>query len=137
MMNVDDNLTEQERTQKAFDELKKYPIVQSADVEVIQSGLLYRQDYDLGDKCDVVCHRLGKSFAARITGVDEVFKAGQHSVNLTFGESASTIYQRVARHGRGDIRGYDLPKITSQRVRILLPDSEWQTATINSPKTGV
>lgn len=82
---------------------------------MIQSGLLYRKDYDLGDKCDVVCHRLGKSFAARITGVNEVFKAGQHSVSLTFGESASTVYQRVARHGRGDVRGYELPQITSRR----------------------
>lgn len=137
MMNVDDDLTEAERTQKAFDELKKYPIVQSSDIEVIQSGLLYMKDYDLGDKCDVVCHRLGKSFAARITGVDEVFKAGQHNVSLTFGESASTVYQRVARHGRGDIRGYELPQITSRRVRILMPGNDWQTATINSPKTGV
>ena len=137
MMNVDDDLTEAERTQKAHDELKKYPIVQSADIEVIQSGLLYRKDYDLGDKCDVVCHRLGKSFATRITGVNEVFKAGQHSVSLTFGESASTVYQRVARHGRGDVRGYELPQITSRRVRILMPGNDWQTATINSPKTGV
>ena len=111
--------------------------MQSADIEVIQSGLLYRKDYDLGDKCDVVCHRLGKSFAARITGVNEVFKAGQHSVSLTFGESASTVYQRVVRHGRGDVRGYELPQITSRRVRILMPGNDWQTATINSPKTGV
>lgn len=137
MMNVDDNLTEQERTQKAFDELKKYPIIQSAEVEVIQSGLLYLKDYDLGDKCDVVCHKLGKSFSARITEVDEVFKEGQHKVVLTFGESSSTVYQRVARRGRGDIRGYELPEITTKRVRILLPGNEWQTATINSPKTGV
>ena len=71
------------------------------------------------------------------TGVNEVFKAGQHSVSLTFGESASTVYQRVARHGRGDVRGYELPKITSRRVRILMPGNDWQTATINSPKTGV
>ena len=134
---IESDLTEAERTQKAHDELKKYPIVQSADIEVIQSGLLYRKDYDLGDKCDVVCHRLGKSFAARITGVNEVFKAGQHSVSLTFGESASTVYQRVARHGRGDVRGYELPQITSRRVRILMPGNDWQTATINSPKTGV
>lgn len=137
MMNVDDDLTEQQRTQKAHDELKKHPVVQGADVEVIQSGLLYLKDYDLGDKCDIVCHRLGKSFAARITGVDEVFKAGQHKIDLTLGESARTIYQRVARLSRGDIRGYELPRVTSRRVRILLPGNEWQIATINNPGSGV
>ena len=69
--------------------------------------------------------------------MNEVFKAGQHSVSLTFGESARTVYQRVARLGRGNMRGYELPQISSRRVRILMPGNDWQTATINSPKTGV
>lgn len=112
LMNVDDTLNEAGRTEKAREELLKHPIVQEADISVIQDGLLYLVDYDLGDRCDVACHRLGKSFSARITGVDEVWKAGQHTVRLTLGESARTAYQRVQRFARGDVRARSLPVVT-------------------------
>lgn len=137
MMNVDDNLTEQERTQKAHEELaKNHSIVQSAVVDVKQDGLVYLQDYDLGDYCDIACHKLGKAFSTRLTGSNEVFKAGQHDVSLTFGERSTSQYQRVARYGRGYVRGREIPQITSQRVYIDLPDIGWQRVTINSLKRG-
>lgn len=112
LMNVDDTLDATGRTKKAKEELLKYPIVHEADIDVIQDGLLYLVDYDLGDKCDVVCHALGKSFSARITGVDEVWKGGQHTVGLTLGESSRTAYQRVARFARSDTRARSLPVVT-------------------------
>ncbi len=112
LMNVDDTLSESERIEKAKEELVKYPVVLDATVSVVQNGLLYLQDYDLGDKCDVACHILGKSFSARITGVDEVFKENRHLVELTIGQGTKTIYQQLARFARSAILSKSITKIS-------------------------
>lgn len=107
-----------EYKQKAKEELSKYPIVQTANVEVIQDGLYYMIDYDLGDKCDIVSHRHQKAFEARLIEVDEVWKAGQHNVKLKFGETSKTVYQklqrsiateRYAHSGTGGVAGSGIP----------------------------
>lgn len=83
--------------QKAKEELDKYDVEREATVEVIQDGLLYGIDYDLGDKCDIVSHKFQKAFEARIIAVDEVWKANQHLVTLKLGKSAKTTYQAFRR----------------------------------------
>lgn len=95
LLNASDDDTKEARTTFAQEELKNYPFVREAEIEVIQNGLFYLTDYDLGDKCDIVFHRLQKQFEARITGVDEVFKNGMHEVTLQFGEQSQTVYQRM------------------------------------------
>lgn len=104
IVRADANITSEERHQKAEEELSKHPIARSADFAVVQSGLLYLQDYDLGDKCDVVCHRLGKSFSARIVEINEVFKDGQHTIRLKVGEPVQTVYERLKRSAKTDVR---------------------------------
>lgn len=81
--------------QKAHEELDKNYILQEATIAVIQNGLYYMVDYDLGDKCDIVSHKFQKSFEARLIEVDEVFKSNQHLVTLKFGDSAKTTYQKL------------------------------------------
>lgn len=83
--------------QEADEELQRYPVVREAEVEVLQDpdGLLYMVDYDLGDKCDIVSHEYQKAFEARISGIDEVWKQGRHTVTLLFGEQAQTAYERL------------------------------------------
>lgn len=86
--------------QEAREGLQEHEIVQEAKIEVLQDpdGLRYRVDYDLGDKCDIILHEYQKAFTARISGVDEVFKQGQHEVKLLFGEQAKTVYQKMIRY---------------------------------------
>lgn len=81
--------------QQAKEELAKYPWIREAQITVIQNGLFYLTDYDLGDKCDIVHHGYQKSFEARISGIDEVFKKGQHTVKLIFGEQSQTTYEKM------------------------------------------
>lgn len=84
--------------QKAVEELDKYYIEQEATIEVIQDGLLYLTDYDLGDKCDIISHKFKKSFTARLTEVNEVWKNNQHLVTLKFGDNAMTTYKSIKRY---------------------------------------
>lgn len=92
--------TRQEAIQNGTEELQKYQIIRKADVKLIQNadGLIYLRDFDLGDKCDVVSNSFQKSMEARITGVDEVFKANKHEVSITFGDPEKTIYQKMMRY---------------------------------------
>lgn len=64
----------------------------------------YLARYNLGDLCDVVCTRLGRQFEARITGVDEVWKAGRQEVRVMLGEGLCTEMRRVWRLARSDVR---------------------------------
>ena len=81
--------------QEATEELEKRKRVLDVDVKTAQNTLLYRQDYDLGDKCDIVDAELGKSYEARIVEAREVFKAGKHEVSLIFGDKTPTIFERM------------------------------------------
>lgn len=83
--------------QEAYEELENYPIVREAEIDVVQDedGLLYLVDYDIGDLCDIVNHKYQKSFKARLSGIDEVWKQGKHTVTLLFGEQVQTQYNRL------------------------------------------
>lgn len=88
------------RRQQGIEELQGSPLVQEAKVAVIQTGLFYLTDYDLGDKCQLVSTRYKKDFTARITSVDEVWKQGQHQVTLGFGNQSQTKYKKLRRYVR-------------------------------------
>lgn len=80
---------------KAKEELQNWPRIVNVQADTIQDRLFYLTDYDLGDKCDVVDERFGKSYESRIIEVREVFKEGQHSIEVVFGDKIPTIYERV------------------------------------------
>lgn len=82
-------------TQAGEVELDKRSIVNSVDFEPDISRLKYMSDYDLGDKCDVIIEKLGRSYETRITEIYEVWKNGQHTISLTFGEVMPTIYEKA------------------------------------------
>lgn len=83
--------------QEATERLQEYAKIESADIKVIQDGLFYLQDYDLGDKCDVINHKLQKSYETRLIGVTEAFERGKHIVSLEFGEKVPTDYNKLNR----------------------------------------
>lgn len=85
------------RKQQGLEELQSSPLVQEAKIDVIQVGLLYLTDYDLGDKCQLINTRYQKDFTARITSVDEVWKQGKYTVKLGFGEQTQTKYKKLRR----------------------------------------
>lgn len=88
---------EDELRQEAKERLQEYAKIEKADIKTINEGLVYMQDYDLGDKCDVINHKLAKSYEARLIAVNEVFKQGRHVVSLEFGEKIPTVYNKLNR----------------------------------------
>ena len=83
--------------QAGLEELAKYTDVTSVTFDTIDRGLTYLEDYDLGDKCDVILDSVSQSFTVRIIEVMEVFKENKHTVTLQFGEKVPTVYSKARR----------------------------------------
>lgn len=83
--------------QAGLEELAKYTDVTSVTFDTIDRGLTYMEDYDLGDKCDVILDSVRQSFTVRIIEVQEVFKESKHTVTLVFGEKVPTVYSKARR----------------------------------------
>lgn len=84
-----------ELRQKGVEELAKWQKVNNVQADTLQNGLFYLEDYDLGDKCDIVSNEIRRSYMSRIIEVHEVFKEGQHLIELVFGEKIPTLFERV------------------------------------------
>ena len=80
---------------KAKEELQKWVKINNVEANTLQNGLIYLEDYDLGDKCDIVSNELQKSYESRIIEAREVVKEGQFSVEIVFGDKIPTIFERV------------------------------------------
>lgn len=75
--------------------LAKYANVLNVSFDAEQSsGLRYLDDYDLGDKCDLLIDDLQLAFTVRLTGIKELFKNSTHKITLQFGERIPVAYRR-------------------------------------------
>lgn len=76
--------------------LKERKRTESIDVNIaINSNLLYRYDYDLGDIVYYVSKKWGISFQIRITEVEEVYEEAGFKVNATFGQPLPTLLDKI------------------------------------------
>lgn len=69
--------------QEGMEKLLEKQVIREVDIDAAETG--YLLDYDLGDLCGILIPRFGLELSARIVEVAEVFKAGQHSATLGFG----------------------------------------------------
>lgn len=76
--------------QMGFDKLLDYAVVINVDIQAAASGFVYRQDWDLGDLVDVIVKDIGLSMQARIITVREVFKKGNHTIEIELGDKKLT-----------------------------------------------
>ena len=83
--------------QAGLEELNKYTDITNVTFDTIDRGLTYLEDYDLGDKCDVILDSVQQSFTVRIIEIQEVFKESKHAVTLVFGEKVPTLYNKARR----------------------------------------
>lgn len=81
--------------QKGLDELLNYQIIQNVDIQAASSGFEYLQDWDLGDKVDVIVEDVGLAMQARIVTVREVFKQNNHTVEIELGDKKLTDIQKA------------------------------------------
>lgn len=82
-------------TKKGEEELEKRQRVSDSTFKVTDNTFVYLEDYDLGDKCDIIIDEIEESYTARITEIQETYKNGNRTVELTFGEKAPTLYQKA------------------------------------------
>lgn len=81
--------------QYGLEKMLDYQVIQNVDFKSTESGYVYLQDFDLGDKCDVIIEPLKLSLEARIIAVYEVFKDNQHTIELEFGNKRLSNYQKA------------------------------------------
>ena len=81
--------------QLGLDKLLDYAVITNVDVQAAASGFAYRQDWDLGDVADVIVADIGLAMQARIVTVREVFKAGDHTVEIELGDKKLTQLQKA------------------------------------------
>ncbi len=75
--------------------LKKYASILNVSFETARrSGLIYLEDYDLGDKCDILIDDFQMAFQARLIEVKEVFKNSVHEIGLSFGDKVPIAYRK-------------------------------------------
>ena len=72
-----------------------YQIIQNVDIQAAASGFAYLQDWDLGDKVDVIVEDIGLAMQARIVTVREVFKQNNHTVEIELGDKKLTDIQKA------------------------------------------
>lgn len=79
---------------------KALDYVDTINVEITAQnfGFIYREDYDLGDLCDVIISDLNLTLTARIIEVDEVLKGNQHNITLILGDKIVTSAQKARMH---------------------------------------
>lgn len=66
--------------------VENYSVVNNVEFDVLNGSYEYLEDFDLGDKCDVVIDEMGFEIEARIIAIYEVIKKGVHTVSLEFGD---------------------------------------------------
>lgn len=76
--------------EKGLEEALKYVDISNVEVSAQNAGFVYIQDYDLGDKCDIIIEHLNLQLTARIIEINEVVKKNVHSITLTFGDKLVT-----------------------------------------------
>lgn len=82
--------------QKGLEKAKEYVDIHNVEFDAdVNAGARYLEDYDLGDKCDVVLDDIQQSYEARIIEIYEVWNSGKHTVTLTFGDKIPTLYERA------------------------------------------
>lgn len=84
-------------TDRGNEKLEQNPIIQNFTSEInVGANLIYREDFDLGDRVTCVNKTWNVRIDARITEVAEYYEAGKgDSLEITFGESIPSVYKQI------------------------------------------
>jgi hypothetical protein len=84
--------------QKGLEDLMEYQRIENILFEVNGNlNLIYKTDYDLGDKVTYQDDKLGISVDLRITEVTEIYERNQVKILLTLGDENKTEIERIRR----------------------------------------
>lgn len=78
------------------DKLSKYKDIQTFSSKInLNSNLIYKEDFDLGDKVTCVSKNWGITIDTRITEIHEIYEASGKQVNVVFGDSMPTLIDKL------------------------------------------
>ena len=82
--------------QKGLEVLAENTEIQTFDSKVnVNSNLIYKQDFDLGDIVTCTSKKWGITVDTRITEIEEVYEESGFDVNITFGNSIPTLIDKI------------------------------------------
>ena len=61
------------------------------------TGYEYHTDYDLGTKCEAIIEDMGLQIQGRIVEIHEVWKAGQHALEIELGNQILSKIKKLER----------------------------------------
>ncbi len=78
------------------EELSSYTETRAFDSEIYTGGnLVYKKDFDVGDRVTCLNKQWGIQINSRITEVQEVYQDGAQSIQIKFGESAPKLLTKI------------------------------------------
>lgn len=88
---------EQALTDRGVEKLEQHAVSQSFSSEInVGANLIYREDFDLGDRVTCINKTWNVRIDARITEVTEYYEAAKgDSLEITFGESIPSVYRQI------------------------------------------
>lgn len=86
-------------TQRGFEKLNEYKEIINFEskVNVINSNLTYKEDFDLGDYVTCVNKKWGVTVNVKITEIEEVYENDGIKVNVLFGDKVPTFTEKLER----------------------------------------
>lgn len=101
----DITITEQDAlnvlTDKGNTDIVQYQEVKTFDSKInVNSNLVYKQDFDLGDIVTCTSKKWGITLDTRITEIQEVYEEQGLQVNITFGNNVPTLIDKIKQKGR-------------------------------------
>lgn len=99
-----EDLTDQEYQallyQRGLEKLQDYKRIEVFNSNIDhQSNLIYKKDFDLGDLCIYVNHKIQLSTNKRITEIDEAYEGTSLTVTIIFGDDYKSITEKIKRGG--------------------------------------
>ena len=99
-------LTDEEYRQALVDrgneKLQQYPISQAFSSDINASAnLVYREDFDLGDRVTCINKTWNVRIDARITEIAESYEVDGERLEITFGESIPSLYKQIKNMAKG------------------------------------
>lgn len=82
--------------ERGLEELEQYAEVLNFSSRInVFSNLKYKEDFDLGDRVTCIDKRWGIRIDARITEIAETYQKSQNDIEVTFGESLPTLFDKI------------------------------------------
>lgn len=82
-------------SQRGLEKLMNHTNIENVEFSLDNSRITYLEDFNLGDKVNIVIEDFGLSYSAEIIEVREVLKDNQHTIEIELGDKIPTKFDRI------------------------------------------